>query len=73
MLIQKYKKENKEENVKKYEFQQIYNTFLYFNLSLSVKSSFFKKKIDWTGIIINIILNHIAWSEESLITMYYKI
>ena len=73
MLIQKYKKENKEENVKKYEFQQIYNTFLYFNLSLSVKSSFFLKKIDWTGIIINIILNHIAWSEGSSITMYYKI
>ena len=50
MLIQKYKKENKEENVKQYEFQQIYNTFLYFNLSLSVKSSFFKKKLIEQGL-----------------------
>lgn len=50
MLIQKYKKENKEENVKKYEFQQIYNTFLYFNLSLSVKSSFLKKKLIEQGL-----------------------
>ena len=50
MLIQKYKKENKEENVKKYEFQQIYNTFLYFNLSLSVKSPFLKKKLIEQGL-----------------------